>query len=114
VGLEDGGVDAGGGRMGGVKPLLMARWTRGLAPGRRLGWRRARHRRRRSSNDADLQATPGQTEMRIRSRGMRRNKRGSGRQRKGAERVTSAASGRTMSSCSFPRRSEMNKKQGFS
>jgi hypothetical protein len=33
---------------------------------------------------------------------------------KGWRGVTSAASGRTMSSCSFPRRSEMDMKQGFS
>jgi hypothetical protein len=36
MGLKDGGVDAGG-RIGGVKPLLLAHWTRGLAPGRRPG-----------------------------------------------------------------------------
>jgi hypothetical protein len=39
---------------------------------------------------------------------------GQGGREKGRSGVTPAASGRTTSSCSFPRRSEMDMKQGFS
>jgi hypothetical protein len=59
MGHEDGGVGAGG-WIGGVKPLLLAHWMRGLAPGCRPGRSRVRRWRGRSSNDGDFQATPRQ------------------------------------------------------